>query len=261
MAKPSIFSRDYERRMKKRRRRILIIILITIVIGGGLIYKFKFEPMDFTEIRNKIQAWVDSGKQVEEEPEEVVEPEPEEELPKEPEKKYIDLNFSDTVIIKAEYEEQDGKKYFVNVEPMEGMTFNISPSKEKILVLDQTQSIKIFNINGEVKDVTKTVYISSAGTPYTKDSILATTPDYIWHSQVKFIDDNKIVFVSQLPFFGGAATNKYVWIKDVNDDTEKTLWDLKGVDVVVGDLVAEKGINITIDGNAYYVNADSVVSR
>lgn len=259
MAKPSIFSRDYERRMKKRRRRILIIVLLVIAIIAGIVYKFKFKAMDFTEIKDRIQAWVDTGKPVEEEvPEEEVVIE---EKPQVPEKKYIDLAIAEGVIVKAEYEEKDEKKVFVGIEPIEGIAFNISPSGEKIMILDQSQNIKVFNTNAEMKDATKLAYTSQAGTPYPKESILAATPEYIWHEQAKFINEDKIVYVSQLPFFGGAATHKYVWVKDLNDDSEKTLWELKGLTVVVGELNAEKGININVDGNDYYVNGDIIISK
>ena len=60
MAKPSIFSKDYEKRMKRRRLRISIAVGVIVVIAGLLVYKFKIQKMDFSDVRNRLQAWVDS---------------------------------------------------------------------------------------------------------------------------------------------------------------------------------------------------------
>ena len=62
MAKPSIFSRDYERRMRKRRITMITIGIFIVVILFGLVFKFKIQKMDFNNIKSRIQAWVDNGK-------------------------------------------------------------------------------------------------------------------------------------------------------------------------------------------------------
>ena len=67
MAKPSIFSKDYEKKMKRRRIRITIVVSLVAIITGVLIYKFKIEKMDFSNVRQRLQAWVDSDKPKEEE--------------------------------------------------------------------------------------------------------------------------------------------------------------------------------------------------
>lgn len=243
---------------------MILIICLVILVAGGLLIKFKLAPIDLSEVRAKIQAWVDSDKPKEDIEEEEVEEEPKEEVEEEivatPEKKTLDLVLSDTITIKAEYEEKDGKKQFLNIEPYEGVTFDISPSKEEILLVDDKQNIKVFNFNNEVKDATKYEYISTAGQSFPKESILTTTPEYIWSEQVRFISEDKIIFVSQLPFFGATATSKYVWVKSIADGSEQVLWNLKGTEVSVGEMVQDKGINISIDGNnAFYINSDGAV--
>ena len=60
MAKTSIFSRDYERKKRKRKRRITLIIVLLVLIGGGIFIKLNFSKIDFGEIKEKLQAWVDS---------------------------------------------------------------------------------------------------------------------------------------------------------------------------------------------------------
>ena len=71
MAKPSIFSRDYERKMRKRRRRIFLIVFLVIILVGGIFIKMNMKNFDYSELKAKIQAWVDSDK-IEEIPDEAV---------------------------------------------------------------------------------------------------------------------------------------------------------------------------------------------
>ena len=137
-------------------------------------FNSEMKNLDLTNIRDKMQAWVDSGKQ-NEEVEEVEETEETEEIeetknPKIPEKNYIDINISEGIVAKAEYIEEQGKKKFVSVEPIDGLSFNISPLKEQILFLDRSQNMKIVNTEGAIRDLTKKAYISQAGTKFSKGS-------------------------------------------------------------------------------------------
>ena len=260
MAKPSIFSRDYEKKMKRRKRKIIISILIALVVIFALFFKFKVQDMDFTNIKDKIQAWVDSGKPEEEliDEEEIIE-EPEEEIV--PEKTFIDLNVEEGVIVKAEYIDEAGTKKFVAIEPIEGITYNISPSGQQILIVDKNQNIKIFNIDGTLRDITKSQYVSQGGSVFPKENILADTPEYIWHSQAKFINETRVLYISQLPYFGASSTNKYIWIVDLENGTENVLWNLTGPDITVGELDQEKGLSVTVNGVNYYINADGGISQ
>ena len=58
-----------------------------------------------------------------------------------------------------------------------------------------------------------------------------------------------------------AATHKYIWIKDLTNNTDKTLWKTKGMDIQIGEVVPEKGITVTIDGNTKYINTAGVISQ
>ena len=62
MAKPSIFSRDYERKMKKRKKRVILTIIIIALIVVCGVFKFIISDLDFSNLRARLQAWVDSGK-------------------------------------------------------------------------------------------------------------------------------------------------------------------------------------------------------
>ena len=125
--------------------------------------------------------------------------------------------------------------------------------------------MNIFNTDGTGKNVTKTSYISGGGTTFTKDQTLINNPQYIWNSQARFIDETRIVYVSQLPYFGSAAVNKYIWLVDIKDAPqqmiENVMWNLKAPEVTLGELVPEKGITVVENGNTFYLNADGIVSE
>lgn len=247
--------------MKRRKKKIIFAALLVLVVIIIAIFNSEIKNLDFTNFRDKMQAWVDSDKQKEE----VVEPEVTEEIeetesPSES-KKYVDITISEGIIAKAEYTEEQGKKKFVSIEPVDGIIFNISPLKEQILFIDKSQSIKIASTEGVIRDLTKKVYVSQAGKSFQKDEILKTTPTYIWHSQGKFIDDTKIVYVSELPYFGTQGKRQFVWLYDLATGSDNPLWSLEGNQIVVGDIVPDKGITITRNGAVYYLKADGNVSQ
>lgn len=269
MSKPSIFSKDYERRMKKRKRIIVLITLISICIIGIVIFNTKIKNLDFTNVRANIQAWVDSGKTEEELENENIDDEGiiEETVPEEveeetkPQESFIDVALAEGVSAKLNYIENNGVKEIQSVEVPEGYQFNISPQKDKVIFLDPAQNMKAAGIDGNIMDITKTEYISQAGSTFPKDQILAATPTYTWHSQPKFIDDNKVVYVSELPYFQNSGQKKYVWIYEFANNTHRTIWNFVGADIIIGDVVPEKGIAITVDGAVYYMNSNEEISQ
>lgn len=276
MAKPSIFSRDYERKMRKRRRRFLLMILLIVVIVVGVFLKFKAQDIDFSEIKSKMQAWVDSDRIEEEskdnkkdkeeikvEKDKDKEENTEEDI-KEEKEKSLELSLSDGSIINVNYIEKDGEKLFEGISEGTDMTnkeYNISPSKKQILVKDTKQNISLFDISGNSKDITRVSYTSQAGDVFLKDTILQSYEGYVWQEQPKFIDENLVAYVSQLPYFGSAATNKYIWIYDITNNTENCLWGYTGTNIVVGNLVDTKGLEVNIDGVQYYLNAQGQLTQ
>jgi len=39
------------------------------------------------------------------------------------------------------------------------------------------------------------------------------------------------------------------------------VWNFVGTDIVIGDVLPEKGISITVDGNVYYMNSNGEISQ
>ena len=262
MAKPSIFSKDYEKRMKRRRLRISIAVGVIVVIAGLLVYKFKIQKMDFSDVRNRLQAWVDSDNPDLQPPkdEEPTKPEVKDtenkdtkSKPEPPKKAYLEAKLGDKVVAKCEYKTVDKKKEFVSMKKIEGATYDISPNKQLLLILDKNQNMKLVDIDGKVTDITKGEYVSTKGAKFSKDNIIKNDKKYVWHNDAKFLDDENIVYVSNLPYFGTASTKKYVWMYNIKNKTH-TLVRLAGKEISIGKVISKKGIQIKVDQNEYILN-------
>ncbi|MGL4569863.1 MAG: hypothetical protein ACRCVJ_02220 [Clostridium sp.] len=259
MAKPSIFSRDYEKKMRRRKIKISVVVALVAVVTGILIYKFKIEEMDFSNVRGKLQAWVDSGNDNSDE--KVTEEVQEETKPEPPKKTYIEAKINDKLTLKCEYKSENDKKEFASIENADGISYDISPNKQMIIVLDKDQNMQLINIDGKVTDVTKKEYISKKGDKFKKDLKIKENKDYLWHSQAKFMDDENIVYVSNLPYFGTAATNEYVWIYNIKDKKDTISWKTKGKDITIGKTVPKKGIEIKSGKNEYILDNKGTIVK
>ena len=264
MGKPSIFSKDYEKKMRKRRKIMIIssIFIVLILLIGGVSLKLTMSKIDMQEIRNSLQAWIDSDKDninedsdisinnnEDENKNEIVE------APKEPEVKTKDLKINDKITLKAEYEEIDGEEKFKTIQNLpENYQYDINNKRNMIIILDDKQNIKLFNINGKENNITKDSYIAPNGEVFNKDIVLETYENYLWHKDIKFISDTKIAYISNVPYFG-YDLNKYIWLIDLNTNNHITLWNSKAKNITFGNL-EEKGLKINIDGNEKFINSD-----
>ncbi|MDU5723165.1 MAG: hypothetical protein E6Z86_13640 [Clostridium butyricum] len=266
MGKPSIFSREYERKMKKRRRNIIIFSLIIVVLACATILKFVYNPVNFSKIKANIQAWIDSDttstgdtaknneiKEADEkkanEKEEVVEE-------KKPVEEYVDILQSSGNTAQAVYIEENGEKVFTEVRNLDnGVSFDISPSKKQLIICDVNTQITLYNIDGTNKIVSKDKYVSTNGSVFTKDNTLQSKPDYLWNSNPKFVSDQSIVFVTNRPYFGTAAVKQYLWMTDLQTGTDKIYWDLAAAKIVMGSR-EDKGLKITVDNREYFIAQD-----
>lgn len=260
MRKPSVFSRDYERKMRQRRRRIFTFLALGIVIISLVYMKINISSINIDSFKNKIQAWIDEddsqsgeitvGNSSEEEQENIVE-----EIPKEPEVNIIEIKLSDTAILEFEYEELNGQKKFKEVKHNpSNIYYSINENKNLILTIDEKQDMKVFNIDGKESIITKDKYIAPSGEVFNKEEVLQTYNNYLWNIDARFLSDTKVAYVSNVPYFG-YDLNKYIWIVDLNNNNHITLWNSKGKEMKFNDL-KEKGLEVIIDGNVKYVNVN-----
>lgn len=256
MRKPSIFSRDYERQMKKRRRRITLIAVLGVLLIGFLFLKVAMNSINMETLRNKVQSWIDEDKEeVKDDTDQLEEEIKQEETPKEPESKTMDLVIKEGVILKAEYEENNGTIKFKGIKDVpSNIYYTLNPDRNLVLTIDENQDMKVFNIDAKDANMTKDKYVAPNGEVFNKSSVLQTYSGYLWNMDAKFISSTKIAYISNLPYFG-YDLNKYIWVVDLNDNSHKTLWNSKGKEIKFGE-IKEKGLEITIDGNVKYINSN-----
>ena len=266
MGKPSIFSREYEKKMKRRRRNVIIISSAIVLVISVLIIKVVCTPVDYKSIKANIQAWIDSDttnlEQTEKTKEEIVKEEtidekPIKEEPQKPIEESIDITLVSGSVAKAIY--VDDNKYgkiFKTLNTTDvGVIFNISPSGKQMIVTDTNLVITLYNIDGTTKIISKDQYISSSGGVFTKEATMQATPQYLWNITPKFISEEKIIFVSNRPYFGNAVLKQYLWMTDIQTGVDKVFFELAGSSITIGDK-EEKGLKITIDGKVYYMDVN-----
>lgn len=262
MGKSSIFSKEYEKK-KRRKRRTIVISVLLIILAISCAIMYSTGNISFEKVKKMFSIKSDDKNNTK-----VTKPEIKKEEKKETpkdnsetntkiEKQYIEIKLSSGTKGKAVYDgEGEGKKY-VLVEPLQdGSTFDISKSAKNVLVNDATtQEIKLYDINGTEKNLTKLNYYTQSGQTFSKDSIIKQYPGYIWSKSAKFIDDDHIIYLSQLPWFKTADADVFAWIIDIKTGEHRTLWNVKGKKVNIGSL-NDKGIAVDIDGNSKTVTVD-----
>lgn len=266
MGRPSIFSREYERKMKRRKRNFIFFSLIIVVLACAVVLKFVYDPVNFDNVKARIQAWIDSdtepGNEVVENSEsndDITDSNPEvgekeEELPVE--EQYMDIAQSSGKTAQAVYIEENGEKIFTEVKDLDtGVTFDISPSKKEIIVSDVNSVITLYKIDGTSKVVSKDKYVSTSGSVFTKDNTLNSQPNYLWNSNPKFVNDSNVIFITNRPYFGTAATKQYLWMTNIENESDRIYWELAGTKIEIGNK-AEKGLEVTVDGKQYFIAED-----
>jgi hypothetical protein len=266
VGKPSIFSKEYEKKMKNRRRNSIIISLAILLVISALIIKVIYNPIDYGNIKGNIQAWIDSDnnsntKQIEVKKEgksldeEIINNEIVKEEPEKPLEKFVDITLDSGTIVKAIYvDDNNGEEIFKTLDTTEkGVSFSISPSSKQMIVTDTNSVITLYNVDGTTKIISKDEYISTNGGIFTKEAAMQARPQYLWNANPKFISDEKIIFVTNRPYFGKTANKQYLWITDIQTGVDSVLWELAGENIEIGEK-EEKGIKITIDGNSYYID-------
>lgn len=264
MGKPSIFSREYEKRMKKRRRNIIITLLVIIIAIGLISVKFIYNPIDFNNIKQNIQAWIDSdtpGSVNTNNQEEVVNEESEDKTIEE--EKEIDEQSKNSSIdilvngktLKGIYVEENNEKKFIDVEGVdESIDFDINPSGNKLLIMGDDSNIVEYDTEGNSRIVTKDKYVSTKnGSVFEKNTVMQNTPNYLWNNTPKFLTDSKIIFVTNRPYFGTAAVKQYLWITDTESGTDTVLWNLASNNIEING-IEEGKMKVTIDGKIIYLD-------
>ncbi len=251
MGKPSIFSRDYQKKMRMRKIKIAIsaAVLIIIVIVGVLALKGKFnwsikKPASVTtqkteapKVQNQVQQPPATAKE-----------------------EGYDIKLSNGNTLKAVYETSGSGKAFKYLSPKDsGVFYNINPSGSKMVVFDKDkQNIILIDITGSTSDLTNPSYTSSSGTVVNKQEVLESNSSYIWCDSPMFLDDNNIAYITQLPWL--SKSTKFIWMVNTESKTHTYVRGISGESVKFEGLEA-RGLKVNTDDSILYIAPNGEVSE
>ncbi|WP_040212248.1 hypothetical protein [Clostridium polynesiense] len=263
MGKPSIFSKEYERRKKKRRKRIAFLVLLVIISTFSLLYwspvskfftnsqlykelqaKYKDSEKNQNPPSNEQNNNLSGNKDAKNE---------EENNTKKSEEKYFEIKLPDGTNARAVYEQDDSSIKFKYLTGNDKTSFDISPSGKKMIILDgTTQDLIELSIDNSIKDLTYKVYTTRNKSKIYKDKKLSQNPQFQWHSSPKYVSEETIAYVSQMPWF---KTEKYVWLVDSTAGNHRYVKNIKGSEIKFGNLT-NKGLEVIIDGETIIIDSE-----
>jgi hypothetical protein len=153
--------------------------------------------------------------------------------------------------VTATVDTNNGIRSFNSID-IDNIYYSINQTKDKAVILDvATQSLLLVQTDGIMNDITDESYRSSGGKVYTKEAILQSNPGYIWVTLPKFINDDRLAYVTQLPWFK-AEGDLYLWEYSISNKTYINK-NYKGKEIQFGNNT-EGGLEIYIDGNRRIIN-------
>lgn len=135
-----------------------------------------------------------------------------------------------------------------------GFVVEISSTGKKALVSDSNQNLYVVDPAGEVKNTTLAQYVAPDGEVFEKEAVRNTYQGYLWSISPKFISDEKIAYISNIPYFG-IDLKKYISVVELNTNSHIILWGSKGTEITFGGM-QEKGLEVQIDGNSCFIDAN-----
>lgn len=115
----------------------------------------------------------------------------------------------------------------------------------------KNQDMLYVDVNKISKDITKKVYVSSKNVSFIKQEKINKSPAYIWSVTPKFIDEDNIAYVSELPWMNEKAI-QYIWKVNLKNNTHMQVQRASGRKIIFKN-ITPKGLEATIDDNVVYV--------
>lgn len=263
MKKPSMFSKHYEKEKKKRRKIILIVIIIPI-IGLSIFLTTDFKGLLNKGINMKNSMFVNKSKDKEKntagtqnKSEEVTKQTNSDKLKalqaKAKNETFI-VSLSDGQKISIQYTVKATKKAIKGIANSKDISYDISPSKKAVIIQSKkNQDFLYVDVNKVSKDITKKIYESSKNKPFSKKNKLEISPNYVWSITPKFINEDNIAYVSELPWMNEKAT-QYIWKVNIKTNTHMQIQSISGKKINFKNITS-KGLETIVDGNTVYVTA------
>lgn len=265
MAKPSIFSKDYQNKMRNRKKRIrftvfVIILLIIVVAAKGFdkvnllasnVKSFNIKALVGDSKKKTANTNSQTNSSTKKGDNKPVENNNTATDQTQDDSKNFTVKITDSKTITVNYDVQDNSNIIKDINEDDSISYNISPSGKFMVVEDNSnQCMYLVDNNGNATEITKKNYLSSGGSNFERGTVLQANPNYIWCATPKFLSDDEIVYVSQIPWFKNDAT-KYMWSYKISTKTHDQLKmpdgsDIKGQNIKL-DKLDDKGLLMIID--------------
>ncbi len=260
--KPSMFSKDYRRKLKLRRIKYVTILLVIVIIVGisGLVFTNRdgIVAIKSLFVRQNLKDNNDESMNNENESES-------EENPKEIVEENSIQTSSEVVLqsgkkVTVNYEEKGGVVRISTIDSESQVKCSLSPSQEMILILDkEAQDIYILNSEGKLINITNQQYVSTTNEVFKKENILNNNPSYNWVESAQFIDNTHIAYSSSLPWINN-GDDRYLWIFNIENNSHKVYYSIKGKSFEVRE-ITDKGLMIFLDNKEIVVDKDGKIVK
>lgn len=270
MGKPSIFSNDYGQRMRKRKKMTIInlILVILILISAayfGRSYYMEKSNINLGSIFNSFKKNIDKKqKQSEQIDKTKTNDDTSNSQTNEPEQtveetnSYFEYKASDGKAYRLEYTEASGEKQFTGVKSDTGdVEFDLSSDKRKILFCTLSGDVVVGDDQGTIKKINSDSYRSkSAGITIEKKTTMQYYPEYVWAAKPHFTSDNRVVYISYLPYLKGANTF-YMWILSIDGASQKMAGKLTNdmSKIAYDGFSSDGALRIKVNNNILYLPA------
>lgn len=254
-SRTSIFSNQYQK--KQRRKKFLQRLFLIIFILAALILVFRKPILEMVEKvkQDIVQENVQKEEILENLPETIVNEEVETPVEEEPvvEKIYINVTLPDGKAFPLELLEEAGERVFAPLTELVAMEGDLSPTRKQAVILDQaTQDLFLVDLEGVVTDITYKIYKTKKGYTEPKEKILGRIEGFVWAEQPKFLDEDTVVYMSQLPWFD---ERRFLYIVELAPLSHRHFQSVFGTDVVLKELT-ETGLAYETKGNTYYLTPE-----
>lgn len=267
MKKNSIFSREYEKKIRRKRFAILSIVLIFFTVLVYYIVNFsKFnnyvKNVYYSLVTKEKHKFVDNkfNEEIEDNKNSVEENKQDNAVENKVNENtgsnntYYEVLLEGDIKLKIPYTLDKNVVQYVNVDLNDNnqfannFRFDVSPKKDKILIEDIiNQNIYILDSTFNLKKIDpEFFYSNSAASRFYKKDVLTKYENYFWYSSPRFIDDNTLIYISNLPWFG--KNQQYIWKTDLSDieNISHSMTSVSGENITFEELT-EEGIKVNIN--------------
>ena len=124
-------------------------------------------------------------------------------------------------------------------------------NKNTVLIIDNNQKMYLVNTKKEIIDLTLDEYVTEDGEKIYRSEMLNNNPNYLWHTNGRIVNYEKIAYVTNLPEPYDESEKKVTFVT-VNDNIHNINESLRGTSIKIYES-DENRLKVEIDGNIMYI--------